>query len=176
MYSSPSNIWEFMGLRCNNIILTKPYHESICISVWSEARLVNVHVFGAKALHGKRRALDPVLGASSGWARAMAAGPHVGFSRREEWLRPEEECPTLAPGLAQDAEIFFMEEREVVSLFLNLRVHGWGGGKRAGRTGLLLEGKAGKAPFKAEVLVTDCVFVTPCPTINSMSDEGLLCF
>lgn len=37
-----------------------------------------------------------------------------------------EECLalTLAPGLAQNEEVFFMEEREMVSFFLNLRVHG----------------------------------------------------
>lgn len=81
-------------------------------------------------------------------------GARGGVSWRSHWLLV----------WAQDAEIFFMEEKEVVSLFLNRRVHWWrcGGAGGGGRRGLLLEGRAGKAPFEAEVLVTDCVLVTPC--------------
>lgn len=87
--------------------------------------------------------------------------PIMGFSKAEKCLGPHEESlgPYTGCWFGPRIERCFMLQKEVVSLFLNLRVH-------AQEAGLLLGGRAGKVHVKLQVLVTEYVLATPCPTIN----------
>lgn len=89
------------------------------------------------------------------------SAPIMGFSKTEECLGPHEESlgPHTGCWFGPRVERCFTEQKEVVSLFLNLRVH-------AREAGLFLGGRTGNAHFKLQVLVTEYVLATPCPIIN----------